>query len=314
MTLYLSDHLASMDAATLACGAHRTGVPSARPRIVAAAWTQPSGARRLLRRADEAGGGALLRLLVEHAGAPVQLTDAMRAESRRLCGWSPVACTETTATLPLEIGIALSGNARVERGFVATLVGRTAVTDLVALADELGVATRGTEPTLRRRVARAILAAPDDAIDADAAAELARIGHLRNAEVDGVRPVAGQAGRAFDVETAGGTFRIAPREHADRLGLHFEAPEFEARSGATSTARRRLPTVLPVGALVTFSTTRATDDALKEPAFRDLILHRIDERRVVTRASVSAAEARACLTRLGFDLSTLAEGARRARS
>lgn len=313
MALYLFEHLESEDVTTLSCGAMRTGVPSAHPRILAAAWSRATDAKRLLRRVDEAEAGALFRLLIEFGGAPCPLTDTMPDELRRLSGWAPIAHDTTTVTLPIDVSLALAGAARFERGAVATLVGRLTAEDLDALAHELGVPTHGTIVSLRRRVARAILRTADDAIDRGAAAELSRIGHLDNGEVDGVRPVPDRRGTAFDIETAGGTFRIAPREHAVRLGLPFDPPEFSPQTRRTAEPERRLPTVLPIGAFVTFSTTRAADDALKEPGFRDLVLHRVDERRIATRSDVSAAVARACLTRLGFEMSSLAEGVRRAR-
>jgi predicted DCC family thiol-disulfide oxidoreductase YuxK len=285
--------------------AQRLGLESAVTRVMAEELRTPRGARRAFRKASDAGAEALIRHLVEHGGHPVASSDVVDRLVRRLTPWFPLRASGTDWAIPVDLASAMVRCARSERFFAATLVGRMSEASIRQLSAELGVGHVGSVPARRARVVAVISAGNiDDEPTREAAARTKELATLPSREVARVEPIDGAQGARVELTTTGGqTYVVAPREIAERLG-HTFAPARLGQSAASQERQRvsRTPTFSRIGTMITFTTTRAADEALRLPSFREMVMHRLDERRVVTTVDCDERGATSLLTRLGYSV------------
>lgn len=304
--MWMQDLLEEMDLATREIGALRWSVPLTTPRMMAEMLREPKAATRMYRRGVEAGAGQLVRLMVEYAGSPVARLEALEREADRLRGWYLFEETDTGWSLPTDLAVAMGDNAATERFFAGTLLRRLSVQDLRDLLAERELPMHGSSAAQVARLRDSLVEDTDLDDAVDAATETERLQEIEAEMIDQVRAVPGFAGRVLEVIIDGESFKLAPREVAERLGHQFGGVEVTA---ATKTRVRKpqkldLPTFVRAGAFVTFSTARFADEALKHDEFQELVLHRLDERRCVTVAGCSAADAIRLLKDLGFHTSS----------
>ncbi len=297
------DLLTSMNGGLRELATQRWGLPATTPRVLAAMIVRPRAALRLMRRGTDAGAGQLTRLMVEYGGRTVPRHRVLEDEAARLRGWFPLIESADGWSLPADLAMAGFGAARVQRLFASTLVATLDGPSLDALLSELGMPRFGS---MASRASRASASIPGQAVDDQsvaAAQQTAELGAIDIERIASLAPVPGSCGTRWRLETTDGdTFEVAPRELAAACDLAFAPPEVEepAEEPAVRAPRLRLPTFVPVGAIVTFSSARAADDALRLGDFRTVVLHRLDERRVATREDCDARSALLILARLGF--------------
>lgn len=273
---------------------------------------RPRSAQRIYRRAMESGATQLTRLLVEHGGHGVPRLPALESEARRLRDWFPVDESAEAWSIPFDLATAMARSMERERFFVATLVARVSDEGVRAALDELAIATLGSAVRQRRALVRAVdgaEVAPSDELN-EAATNVEELQAIRRTDIESVHYVRGSLGLRYEVVLSDGeVVEIVPREIAERLGRQFDEVVVQA-SAAPAQERRaatvRLPDIHPIGALLTFGTARAAEEALRCPEFRAVVTRRLDERRVATRAGRAAAEAIEVLDALGFDVSDVA--------
>lgn len=297
------DLLTSMNGGLRELATQRWGLPATTPRILAAMLVRPRAALRLMRRGADAGAGQLTRLMVEYGGRPVPQHRVLEDEAARLRGWFPLIETADGWALPTDLAVSGFGTARVQRLFASTLVATLEGPALDALLAELDVPRFGSPVSRAVRAAARIVEQGVDDDSAAAAQRTAELGAVDVERVASLAPVPGARGTRWRLETTDGdVIEIAPRELAAACDLGFAPPEVEAPADAPAVRapRLRLPTHVPVGAIVTFSSARAADDALRLGDFRTVVLHRLDERRVATREDCDARSALLILARLGF--------------
>lgn len=301
------EFLATMTPSQLRVSALRWGIPRTTARVMAAHLVRPRAALRVYRRASEAGAGQLARLLVEFGGQPVPRVAELELEADRLLGWFPIVESENGWSVPSDFASALWKQSERQRFFASTLLARLPDEDVRDLLSELGGTPTGS--TLRQR--REILARlgnvhVDPAAIADAADEVEELQSLRSRDVASVAYRQGTAGIGFRMVLADGEeIDIVSREVAEQVGREFSPPQVEAlaRPAEERTAPSvRLPDQQPIGALITFATARAAEEALRCAEFRQMVARRLDERRVATRPGHTAASAVDVLDALGFGI------------
>lgn len=302
------EFLAELDGVQRAVSLYRLGVVAGGVEFAATRLTQPEGARRAYLRGVDAGAGELLQRLVERGGEPLARDERFEDDAARLRGWFPLMRDRETWSLPRDFALALLPVAEHEAFFATSLVARLRSAGHGALASSLGLPTNLSASGISKLATALVARRAGPSLQA-AAAETARLVRLRASEIVDV---------TIDPATAAFTLRlrddrtlvVACREHAMQLGLTFEDESQPKRRRVSGAARAvRTPVSVRAGALVTFSTVRAADDALREPDFRAIVLHRLDERNVIIRPDAAAEPAARMLQRMGFALTELAVGA-----
>lgn len=266
----------------------RIGLPSVSPPVVAARMRTPVHAATVLRRLEDHGSGRLLRLLVELGGGALARRDELELDASRLRGWFPWEETETTWTIGADVAAAMAPGAVWERFSVITLLARMDDPTLFSWARRMGVATSWARGAVVRDLARLLVASDAPLTDeVRAGAERAITERRVRADlIEQIAPIEGTGGRVFSLVVKGlGELRVTPREIAAGLGLPVAEVELERVKPTTAVAPApiRLPSWARVGGLLTFSTARIADDAMRVDDFREVVLYRLDERRIVTR-------------------------------
>jgi hypothetical protein len=302
------DLVQGMEPAALELSAARCGVPASTPHLIAELLRTPAQAVRTCRRGGDAGAGRLVRTMVEFGGHAVPLHDNLRTEARLLEGWFPFAATDLGWRVPFDFAVAATEAIETERFFAATLLGRCTDTQVRDLTLELGLPTSGSRNARAGRavalIAQRALSADHRSAHADAIRLTAGLPALAAEQVVGVQPVPGTAGAVFEVTTRDGRRQAyAVREYAIAAGYAMPALHF----GPTPLPQRRIlkvriPNMMPTGVLVTFSTLRATEEAVGIEEFRDMVAQRLDERRLVLQPGIEVRTAQALLSRVGFAL------------
>lgn len=297
-----------MPAAERSIGAHRWGLKPSTPRVLAARLVQPAVAQQVCRRGADAGAPQLVRLMVEHGGAPVPRTDALALEAERLRAWFPFQESPEGWSMPREVATAAAGFREYERFYTATLLTLVSDADRAELEAEIALPPSPTRSSALRRLVEAIAALDPDPAIADVARATAALGALDLGEVLRVVPVAGTGGQRYTVDLKGSrVVEVCPRELAERLGVAFE-PVLVHRVADVG-PRHELPAVhVPptqeIGAIVEFATPRAAEEAMRLMEFKSLVVRRLDDRRVATRPSCSAEDAGDLLAAHGFMIDT----------
>jgi hypothetical protein len=303
------DLLQGMEPALLELSASRWGVPASTPHLVAELLRTPAHAVRTCRRGADAGAGRLVRTMVEFGGHAVPLHENLRTEARLLEGWFPFTASDLGWRVPFDFAAAAIEAAESERFFAATLLGRCTDAQIRAVTVELGLPTSGSRNARAGRaaalIAKRALSADNRSAWADAIRVTAGLPALAADQILAVQPVAGAMGAVFEVSTRDGRKVIyAVREYAIAAGYALPALHF----GPTPLPQRRMlkvriPNMLPTGVLVTFSTLRATEEAVGIDEFRDMVAQRLDERRLVLQPGIEVRTVQALLSRVGFALS-----------
>ena len=300
-----------MTPAQLRVCALRWGIARTTARVMAATLLQPRVAQRVFRRAVEANGGQLARLLVEYGGQPVPALDALAPEAERLRSWYPIQAVDGGWATPFDLASALWKQSDRQRFFRAGLVARLDDAEVREALVELGQRPLGSSARQRACLVAAMAEPPADADDA-LLDEVQELQSLRSRDVRAVRYLPKSGGQQFELELSDGErVRIVAREVAEQHGRSFAEPNVVATRAPTVERRApsvRLPDQLPVGSLVTFATARAAEEALRCPEFRTMVARRLDERRVATRAGHSAQSAIEVLDGLGFGIDDEARG------
>jgi hypothetical protein len=293
--------LAGMNQASRELGALRWGIPCSAPRFMAENLKKHRNAQRVFRRGTDVAP-VLIKLLVESAGHPVLRTENLEDEASRLRGWFPFVETPTHWHIPRDLACVLARFAETERFFALGILAHISTDDLRALLAELELVPLGSVTFQIVQVADKILAQSPNPGITETAKKTVELGALALKEIQSIRYVVGSRGTRFSVFTESAEYELCPREFAIALGLSrvHDTVDVPVVSSARS-ARARLPDVLKIGALVTFSTARAADEAIRLPEFRDIVARRLDERRFVTHESHAASETLLLLEGLGFN-------------
>lgn len=301
------EFLATMTPSQLRVSALRWGIPRTTARVMAARLVRPRTAQRVYRRATEAGAGQLARLLVEYGGRTVPRLPELELEADRLRGWFPLVEDESGWRAPFDFAAALWKQSDRQRFFLASLVARLSDEDVRAVLADLDLAPIGSTLRQRREILTALADAKGDAdAIADGADEVEELQSLRSRDVASVHYRAGTAGLGYRVVLVDGEeIDLVPREIAEAHGREFTPPQVEALATAAEERTApsvRLPEQQPIGALITFATARAADEALRCAEFRQMVARRLDERRVATRPGHTAAAGVEVLDALGFGI------------
>jgi hypothetical protein len=284
----------------------RCGVERTTPAGMAMNLAKPRMGQRLIRRAAEAAGGQLARLLLEYGGRPVPKSETADAEAAQLEGWYPIYESDGGWAMPGDLSMALWKLADRQRFFLATLIARLSERDVQLMLHEQGRVLLGSHDRQRRVLLSALAdtAIVDTPEAQTGATNVEELGAIRSRDVDEVRYVDGSGGMLFVVVLSDGEeVQIVPREVAEALGREFEPPQLANQAPERSAHQERsvrLPDHQAIGALITFATARAAEEALRKPDFRSMVARRLDERRVATRPGHSAASALDVLSELGF--------------
>jgi hypothetical protein len=261
-----AEFLAGQGLAVRELGTLRWGISLATPRVAAELLTQPRTASKIARRLVDEGAEPLLRALVEQAGGPVPRNLALLGQAQVIADRLLLIEAPSGWQIPSDLALAWLRLAERELLHLQTLLGRCEHAALRRLAAELSVDARRSRLEL----------------------------------------VAGSAGCRFRVEAGDEVWIVAPREIAIQLGARVAAPVVNAATPsapAAATPREpqlELPPHARVGALISFASPRAMDDAMRVAEFRNLVARRLDDRRVVTRPEVFADDVLAVLTAAGF--------------
>jgi hypothetical protein len=302
--MHTHDLLSAMKPAALELSAARCGIPASTPLLVAELLRTPAHAVRACRRAADAGGGRLVRTLVEFGGTRLPWHDNLRVESRLVADWFPMQASADGWTLPVDLAAAAIEFAEHERLFAATLLARCPDAEIRRATVEAGMVVFGSRAARIARLAVRVGATPPPAGIEDAIRATAGLPSIAVEDLTAVHAVAGSAGGVFEVTLkSGARLTVAAREWAIRAGHAFAPPAF----GPTVIPQRRLmkvrlPTWTPSPVLVTFSTLRATEDAVSIEDFRSIVHQRLDERRVILRPGIDVRTVQSLLSRLGFAL------------
>ncbi|MFT6395986.1 MAG: hypothetical protein ACJAYU_000728 [Bradymonadia bacterium] len=191
-----------------------------------------------------------------------------------------------------------------ERFFVATLLPRLTRSDTDVLLTELEIPRLSTHAHRVRKAAERISASVLDKADRGAVESVEELQSIRSRDIAQVRYIEGSGGRLFNLELSDGeVVEIAPRELAEKAGATFTPVSISAPTQLSmerTLPEVHVPTVQPIGAVVTFSTPRAADEAFGMPEFKAVLVRRLDDRRAATRPSCGALAARQLLQDLGF--------------
>lgn len=296
--------LAGWPPAEQALGAHRWGLPITTPRMLAGLLRNPTAAGRVCRRGADAGAPQLVRLLIEHGGNPVPRQSALEFEAARLRGWFPMTETEKGWSVPMEFALAAFRVWERERFFVATLLPRLSRPDTDGLLRELDIPKLSTHAHRVRMAAEKIAASEPGPNDQGAVESVEELQSIRSRDISQLHCIPGSGGRRFNVQFSDGeVVEITPRELAEKAGATFTPVSV---AGPTQLFMERtmpevhVPTVQPIGAIITFSTSRAADEAFGMPEFQSVMVRRLGDRRAATRPSCGALAARELLRNLGF--------------
>ena len=291
-----------------ALGAHRWGLPITTPRVLAGLLRNPKTAGRVCRRGADAGSPQLVRLLVEHGGNTVPRLSALEEEARRLRGWFPFSESEDGWCVPIEFALSAFRFRERERFFVATLLPRLSRADTDTLLTELGISRLSTHSHRVFIAATTIASAETLPEHAEAVEAVEELQSIRSRDIASVSYVPGSRGRLFTVELSDGEqVEITPRELAEKAGATFTPVRVDRPTELSMEQTMpdvHVPPVHSIGAIVTFSTARAADEALGLADFKAVVARRIDDRRAVTRPSCGALDAHRLLTDLGFHIDT----------
>lgn len=306
------DFLSRLSPAHREMSSRRWGVAFTNPAAMAGLLLHPRAALRIFRRATESGAAQLTRLLVEHGGHGVPRMPALEPEARRLRDWFPFEETEDGWAMPFDLATAMARSLERERFFAATLVARVNEEQIRAAIEELGVGAIGSPVRQRRELVRALLLREVSGTPEleEAATNVEELQAIRRTDIESVHYVRGSEGLRYEIVlTDGEVVEIVPREIAEMLGRRFDPVVVQEPVAGTRERRAatvRMPDVHPIGALLTFATARAAEEALRCPEFRTLVTRRLDERRVATRAGRLSSEAIDVLDALGFNVSDVA--------
>lgn len=303
--MLLVDVLQRMSRAQRSLSAQRWGVESSPPAVLAERLTSPDVARRLFGQLKQAGAPNLTLLLVEYGGAPFSPNEELAAEAAVLRDWGLLIEESDGWALPADLVLAMSASRQRERYFLGTLLARLNAKDLQTLADEVGIALAGSPVRSLAQIRRAVLIAADDADFSDIVAAAEVVTELEPAElprVGAIRLVAGHYGRLFVVNLDGVDYTVAPREIAEVMGHSFTDATVKGLRPAT-VSLEKVPTlaVVPVSALLQFSTSATLQEALRNRRFADIVQEVVGDRRVLLKEGLSAATIREELLRLGFE-------------
>ncbi len=302
--MQIIDVLTQMSRAMRDLGAMRWGVPSTTPRVMAELLRRERVANRLYRRACDAGAPQLIELLVEFGGRLLPRQGVLEVEAARLRGWFPWQETKAGWAIPADLAAAMASQVASERFFAVTLAARLDDDELLALSEELALPPLGSHSTRVGCAARAAVDAKSDAPEVRAAADVIDDHQcVASEDIETVTYVRGSRGLLYGIEFVDGeVLEVCPREVAELLGISFDPVTVAAATpGPTlKESRVRLPPFTVIGALISFATARAAEDALGEATFRAIAARRLDERRVATRARCSVEQTISVLESLGF--------------
>jgi hypothetical protein len=208
--------------------------------------------------------------------------------------------------VPVEFALAAFRVRKRERFFIATLLPWLPRSDADLLVAELGVSKLSTHAHRLCTAAIAIAeaaASPEHAAAAEAVEELQSI---RSRDIAAVTYVPGSAGFLFTIRlTDGELIEITPRELAEKAGATFTPVNVSSPTDLSMERMMpdvRIPPIQSIGAVVTFSTVRAADEAFAMSEFKSVVARRIDDRRAATRPSCGALAAHQLLQDLGFHI------------
>lgn len=305
LRMQTAEFLAGQGLAVRELGTLRWGISLATPRVAAELLTQPRTASKIARRLVDEGAEPLLRALVEQAGGPVPRNLALLGQAQVIADRLLLIEAPSGWQIPSDLALAWLRLAERELLHLQTLLGRCEHAALRRLAAELSVDARRSRLELVAAIADAVIAV-DSPEHRDAARATESLASLPVSAIRSVEPVAGSAGCRFRVEAGDEVWIVAPREIAIQLGARVAAPVVNAATPsppAAATPREpqlELPPHARVGALISFASPRAMDDAMRVAEFRNLVARRLDDRRVVTRPEVFADDVLAVLTAAGF--------------
>ncbi len=298
------------DEVELAICAHRMGVACGTPRFLAARLARPTPMAAFVRRARDVGAADLALACIHRGGALVPRSAHYEEDWARLAGWAPIAESPEGWVLPADLAVAGLASAERELFFASTLVARLPLALRTRLAEALGVDGRARPLDVSLAIAERLAACVTHDEITPLAHETARIGSVRADEIVSVDICVDRADAPVFTLTLTGdrTLRVLCRECATRLGAEFAPDPVNERVRPRGAPRRnRLPVSVRIGALVTFATVRATDEALREPDFRELVSHRVDERHVVLTPEANPDTVQRLLQRMGFGVAVPVE-------
>lgn len=286
--------------------AHRWGVDSATPMVIAERLLVDESAARLVRRMAKAGAPNLARLLVESVGVGIAEQASLAAEAAVVRDWGVLLEEDGRWSLPVDLAIAARGEAKNEGWLLGSLIARLSPKALRALADEVDVHLAGSHVSQCVRVRQGVLAGfAVDAADAplrEGVDALAAMTSVASNDVQALTPVEGRRGQLFDVTLKNGTQRrIAPRELALALGraLVEIAVQGAPLTPLTFDRVQALP-VVPVGGVITFQSEALCARAMHSKWLKDQALEVIGAR-VLLRPGVVLRAVRDELLRLGYE-------------
>jgi len=296
--------LEELSRAQLLLSAHRCGVIATTRRAFAAAITQPQTALQVCQRGEDARAGQLVRLLVEYGGNWVPRCGELEVEAERLAGWFPFVETERGWRAGSDFATAATPFGKRERFFAATLIGRLSPGGVRLMAENLGTDLRDAPRQACHHLHDAILhSMTSEGLD-DLFGAIARNDSIAAKTIQEVVHLEGP--RFAIVLDKGERMEVCPRELAERQGVRFQQTPVVAATLVTSSALRvpppRIPEFIEIAAIVTFSSTRAANEAQEHEALRHLWARRVDRRRLATRPSSDATDTQALLFDAGFSV------------
>jgi hypothetical protein len=306
-----SEFFEQLDPTSRAVSAWRLGLASGSPRFLSARATAEAGSASVARRARDAGGYVLLQRLIERGGQALQRNPGFEGEAARLRGWFPLVETADEWSLPDDLLVAMLPIAESEIFSAMTLVNRLSLPKRSKLAIQLGVGADGRGAEVLRRVAKAVAETKPEPGVRKLAEATARLARIRSQEIQDLDVRLEQGAVVFTLRlTEDRTVEVVSRETAILLGVKLvdELPPRPKVAAPARPAQARLPLSVRVGAVVSFSSVRSADEALREPDFREYVLYRVDEKNVLLRAEIAPEIAMRLLQRMGFAMSELAVG------
>lgn len=278
------EHLSSLSVAMRELSALRWGVPTGSPRLMAESLFAASVRDQLYERICEDGAAPLYLRLIEAGGVALQPEPGMEEMAVWLAGRSLVVTGPAGIALPEELVVLEQGRAEVEQGWSLTLLSRCDERSLRSLASTAGLPHRSRRVELVLALHRWLMAAPLAEMEAASSATLARL-PLSAKEIAAVSVKAFAGGALFEVETRSGRFEVAAREVA--LALQPK-PTRAKRAAAERVSPFEFPAHGEVGALVSVSSRSLADRIAAEERLAGFLAQRLDGRRFVAPAEVSA--------------------------
>lgn len=285
--------------------AHRWGVDSSTPMILAERVLVEDVAARLVRRVAKAGAPNLGRLLVEYAGVGISEQDSLSAEAAVVRDWGLLLEDGKKWSMPIDLAMAASSERKKEHLLLSALLSFVSSKSLRSLAEALGVNLAGGQISQRVRLRQAIIDAfseSEASPDVKAAAKTTHgLGVLDVRALKSAEPVEGANGALFDVVIGEQTYRIAPREIAIALGFSFEEVSVEGVQPQPMALERvqALP-MAEIGGLVVFQTAQMCDQAMHSKRMKEWSLE-VSGARVLLKPSVDIQAVRDELLRIGYE-------------